>query len=126
MSKSRILIIEDDADIREAFNDLLTSDGYEVVTAINGQEGIDCLRKDPGFSLIFLDLMMPVKDGFQFRKEQMEDHQIAHIPVVIMSADGHVEEKRARTSAEAYLRKPIDISDVLDTAKKYARPSTGK
>ncbi len=125
MAKSRILIIEDDADIREAFTDLLTSDGYEVVTANNGQEGIDHLRKDAGFSLIFLDLMMPVKDGFQFRKEQLEDKTISHIPVVIMSADGHIEEKQATTGAKEYLRKPIDITDILDTAKKYTQSSRG-
>jgi CheY-like chemotaxis protein len=115
-----ILVVEDDQDISESFRDLLEAEGYSVTLVSNGQEAIDTLKAHSIHpSVIFLDLMMPIKDGFQFREEQMSDLELQKIPVVIMSADGHVQEKLLRTKATTYLKKPLAIETVLTIAKRF-------
>jgi CheY-like chemotaxis protein len=120
MTCGQILIIEDDRSISEALSELLQSEGYSVVTAFNGQEGLDLLVKSPVLPrVILLDLMMPVKDGFQFRDEQLRNPKIAGVPVVVMSADGHVQEKKARIGALDYIRKPVDVETYLKVVARF-------
>jgi CheY-like chemotaxis protein len=68
-----LLLVEDDADIREALSGLLAMEGFLVIGLPNGREALDWLRKSPRPELILLDLMMPVMDGWQFRVAQKED-----------------------------------------------------
>lgn len=110
-----ILLVEDDHDIRDSMVELLTDAGYGVATAGNGAEALAYLAAQPRPHLILLDLMMPVMDGFTFREEQQKNADWSRIPVVVMSADGHVIEKQARTGAADYLKKPVDIDDLLHT-----------
>jgi CheY-like chemotaxis protein len=120
MSK-RVLIVEDDPDIRMSMIELLEDAGYGVSGAVNGAAALGILKLDSGFDLIILDLMMPVMDGFEFRSRQKADVQISGIPVIVMSADGHVSEKMKRASVEDYVKKPVDISSFLETiARKLA------
>jgi CheY-like chemotaxis protein len=116
----RILVVEDDQYIRESLKDLLESEGYIVSCAVNGQDALDELARSEVPALILLDLMMPVKDGFQFRNEMARNPAWANVPIVIMSADGHVHEKLVRIRAHAYLKKPVEIDDVLEVAAKFA------
>ncbi len=113
-----ILIIEDDHVISASLKEVLEENDYQVLTAPNGLEALKLLKTSDHPSLILLDLMMPIMDGFQFRENQLADHLIKHIPVVVMSADGHVAEKKAKTSAQAYLKKPLDIYDLLELIEK--------
>lgn len=113
--RKRILIVEDDLDIRDSLVELLEDSGYAVETASNGQEGLDVLQSSVTPDLILLDLMMPIKDGFAFRSEQLGMPQFAQIPVIIMSADGQVKEKTAQTQCAAYIRKPLEIDYFLQT-----------
>lgn len=116
-----ILIVEDDEDIRTNLQLLLESEGYVVQLAQNGQAGIDFLRGAKTLpNLIVLDLMMPIMDGFQFRENQLKDPRIADVPVIVMTADGHVEDKQRRTAAKLLLRKPVDIDVILEAVAKYA------
>lgn len=115
-TRKQILVIEDDKDILEVLKDLLESEGYQVVTAENGQEGLDRLnaaRSLPG--LILVDLMMPIMDGFQFREQQKQHPKYKHIPVVVMSADGQVEQRKERVGVRVFLKKPLDMDVVLKT-----------
>ncbi|HXH75599.1 MAG TPA: response regulator [Bacteriovoracaceae bacterium] len=115
MSKN-ILIVEDDEAIRFSMIDLLEMESYEVHSCDNGQKALDYLASCSKLpDLILLDLMMPVMDGFAFCERQIKDAAISHIPVIIMSADGHVKEKQNKTHSFAYLRKPLDIDCVLQT-----------
>jgi signal transduction histidine kinase len=112
----RLLLVEDDGELRGSLTELLHSDGYDVVEASNGVEALDRLRKIPAPDLILLDLMMPVKDGWQFRVEQKRDPAIAAIPVVAFSAD---DTPKARAiDAEAYIRKPFQYPALLDTVRR--------
>lgn len=117
-----ILLVEDDEDIRRNMKSLLEDEGYRVELAENGQLALDYLNSSPKLpAMIILDLMMPVMDGFQFRQIQQGDARLGHIPVAIMTADGHIDEKRLRTRANAALRKPADIEDILDVVSRLTK-----
>jgi signal transduction histidine kinase len=108
-----LLVIEDDADIREALDGLLSTEGFRVTGCSNGLEALEVLRASPKPDLILLDLMMPIMDGWQFRVAQKDDPELATIPVLALSADSTA--KAAAIDAEAYLRKPVDYDTLIDT-----------
>lgn len=101
----RILLVEDDKDLREAVCDTLADGGYEVVTATDGSDGLRLVREIRP-DVIVLDLMMPNLDGWQFRLAQRRDPMIAMIPVIAMSASSSA--TAAAIDADAFLRKPLD------------------
>jgi CheY-like chemotaxis protein len=114
----RILVVDDDADIREALVCTLQAGGYRADGAGNGREALDQLRRDDRPQLILLDLMMPVMDGWQFRQAQRQDPDLAPIPVVIISAD--IQNRAAYLGAADYLRKPFDWDNLLATVERYS------
>jgi CheY-like chemotaxis protein len=111
----RILVVDDDASIRESLADLLDDEGYRVKTATNGAEALTLLRLPGGFRpcLILLDLMMPVMNGHEFYVEQQSDPALADIPIVVISADGNLARKASAFGGE-YLSKPVRLETVLD------------
>jgi len=119
----RILVVEDDADIRETLSLILQDEGYQVGEASNGQEALDQLRHGSHADLIVLDLMMPIMDGWQFRREQERDPELAAIPVVVVSADGSIHQKAKSIGAIDYVKKPIDLSTLLDMVNRYVARS---
>ena len=115
----KILVIEDDDDIRRNLHELLESEGFATISASNGKEALDLLSKESTLpDLILLDLMMPIMDGFQFRENQKIVPRIAQIPVVVMTAASHAEEKKNRLGAVACITKPFDIDLALQTIAK--------
>jgi len=115
-----ILIVEDDDDIREAMSAFLEAEGYPVIQARNGDEALRTLRSsERRFCLVLLDLFMPVKDGWEFRTEQLGDPAIASVPVVVVSADRSATEKAANLGAVDCMVKPIDFSHLLDTVASH-------
>jgi CheY-like chemotaxis protein len=112
----KILIVEDDIDIRESLRELLELEGYPIAVAANGQEALDVLAREPlgSVGLILLDLMMPVKDGISFRVEQKADPRLAPIPVVVMSADRSAAQKVGHLGVDACLRKPVELERLLE------------
>jgi CheY-like chemotaxis protein len=117
--KKRILVVEDDQYIRDSLAELLQDEGYSVSVARDGQEGLDALAQTTLPDLILLDLMMPVKDGFQFRAEQRQDPRLAKIPVVIFSADTGVNQPHAQFEGAAILKKPVDLDALLSMVKQF-------
>lgn len=116
---AKLLVVEDDADIRRNLKRLFESEGYSVEIAENGKIALEALMNSADLpSVIILDLMMPIMDGFEFREEQEKIARISSIPVVIMTADGHIDEKKMRTKASAALKKPADAVIILDTVAK--------
>lgn len=94
---------------------LLELDGYHVVTAADGVEGLEQLRNGLQPMAILLDLCMPRMDGFQFRSVQKQEAHLAAIPVVIYSAQLHSEERLADLSPAAYFEKPLDVDRLRHT-----------
>ena len=118
-TKKTILIVEDDHVISSTLAELLEDSGYGALTAYNGAEALLALRVHAKPGLILLDLMMPIMDGLQFREAQLADPAMYDIPVVVMSADVNMLEKRSKLSAKDYLRKPLDIYKLLDVIEKH-------
>jgi CheY-like chemotaxis protein len=117
----KILIVEDDVYIHGVLRELLEAEGHSVVSAFNGQQALDVLANlESNPSLILLDLMMPVKDGFEFRKEQIADPKIAKVPVVVMSAYGTAHVNKEKLSVSAYLKKPVDLAEILQVIDKWS------
>jgi CheY-like chemotaxis protein len=108
-----ILVIEDDAGVRESLVGILEDEGCSVVTARNGQEAIECLATHPPPRLILIDLMMPIMDGFKFRAAQLKDPAIATIPTVVLSAARDGKEQARALGVQGYLQKPIALDDLL-------------
>ncbi len=114
-----VLIVEDDADIRDALAEILRDEGYEVVGAGHGQDALTHLRGGGRPALILLDLMMPVMNGWQFREAQVADATLAAIPVVVISADGAAAREAVHIGADAFLQKPIELEELLVTVARY-------
>ena len=115
-----VLVVEDDFAIRSNLRLLLSAAGYAVQQAKNGQEALNIMQTQHELpTLVLLDIMMPVMDGWQFRKHQIKDQRLAAIPVIVMTADGHAEQKSLELEAQGYVRKPIDIDSFLDLVAKF-------
>ena len=113
---TRILLVEDDADIREVLAGMLRDEGFHVSCSTNGREALGHLHHGPPPDVIVLDLMMPVMDGWQFRLEQKKDPMLASIPVVAMSADASA--KAEAIDVDAYVRKPLEFNNLLARIRK--------
>jgi CheY-like chemotaxis protein len=118
--RRRILLVEDDDEIREALTDVLEQQGYQVEGARNGREALEMLHDHEAPRLILLDLMMPVMDGWQFRHAQLEDPQIARIPVVVLSAMANLRARGADLHAAECLAKPVDVDYLLEAVSRYS------
>jgi CheY-like chemotaxis protein len=116
----RILIVEDDADIRELMKIFLEADGYRVDLAADGLEALEELEAGPRPALILLDLMMPRMDGEQFMK-QLQASGFARIPVVIMSGHSAAKRKAEELKAASCLMKPFEADDLLKTVRRFTR-----
>ena len=114
-----ILIVDDHQDMREALETFLMSMGCTVVTASEGEEGLDRLRGGLRPCLILLDLMMPKLDGWQFRQAQLADPNLASIPVIAVSAYYALREQAAASGIEAVLPKPIDPDKLVGLVARY-------
>ncbi|HEX6289579.1 MAG TPA: response regulator [Herpetosiphonaceae bacterium] len=118
-----ILIVEDEFVIRETLTEFLEEEGYTVAGAANGQEALSYLRSSQPPALILLDLMMPVMNGIQFLTEQQRDPSLALIPVVLLSADRHSQDKVLCSGPIEYLEKPVHLTSLLDTVERYCDPA---
>jgi CheY-like chemotaxis protein len=98
---------------------LLALEGYPTQTVANGRAALDYLRKGDFPDVILLDLMMPVMDGWEFRRRQREDPQLAALPVVVLSA---LDQSRAADlEGAAFLKKPLDFDRLLELVRQYCR-----
>ncbi len=111
----RILVIDDDSDIREVVGEALQFAGYEVTTARDGREGLIQARSFRP-TLILLDLMMPGMSGWEFRAAQLRDAALKAIPVVVVTALGTDPD----IQVEAVLAKPFRLEDLLDRVRGFA------
>jgi CheY-like chemotaxis protein len=115
-----VLIVDDDKELRDCLADLLEDEGYDVATAANGAEALAYLERHQRPSLILLDLMMPVMNGWQFRDRQLESADLAEIPVIVMTAHASPPEvERAMPGVEC-VAKPLSVSRFLTCIERLA------
>jgi len=120
-SEPRVLIVDDDLDIREALSDVLEDLGYGVLTAENGLEALTLLRNSTALpSAILLDLMMPILDGYGFLEECEKDAVLASIPVAIITA-GHGADPGRLPKRAPIVPKPLDVARLVSTLYRLRR-----
>jgi two-component system response regulator MprA len=112
-------VVDDDADILLSIALVLAGAGYEAQPTSNGAEALRQARENGRPCLFLLDLMMPGMNGWQFRAEQMQDPALADIPTVVMTGFPEAAEKATSLGAAAYLKKPIDLDELLDTVARF-------
>jgi CheY-like chemotaxis protein len=117
--RGSVLIVEDDPELLLSLSEVLQSEGFQVACARHGLEALGRLRGGARPSLILLDLMMPIMNGWQFRYEQRQDSDLAKIPVVVVSAKSDSQQHAAWLEADGYISKPIDLNLLLDTLHHY-------
>lgn len=116
---SEVLIVEDDTALREALGQVLTDEGYDLLSARDGLEAVNCLKKGHRPDVILLDLSMPVVNGWEFRMFQKRDPEIADIPVILITAGGYSREEVAWLEPSALIHKPLDLPMLLSVVRKY-------
>ena len=115
---TRILVIEDQPQMRTNLTLMLELNGYEVVAAENGEAGLQALQRIKP-DLILCDVMMPQLDGYGVLEALREDDETAGIPFIFLTAKGDKREQRngMRLGADDYLSKPVTEADLLDSVK---------
>lgn len=110
----KILVVDDESGLLRAVSYLLEKEGYEVVTATNGLQGLIKAQKDRP-DLIVLDVMLPGIDGFEVCSRLRADRQTQHIPIIMLSAKGQDSDRMTglRVGAAAYLTKPVKNASLL-------------
>jgi CheY-like chemotaxis protein len=112
-TRSCVLIVEDDPDLRDGLGEWLQAAGYPTALAANGQEALEYLHTHQAPCLVLLDLMMPVMDGCEFRQRQVKDPSLSKVPVVVLSALGPQRSSSLVPGVDAYLEKPVDFTKLL-------------
>ena len=117
----RLLLVDDDTDATEALADILSCRGYEVAIADNGVQALQSLQHGPPPDVLILDLSMPFMNGWELIRELGKSRELATIPVIVVSALGHLQS----VSAHARLSKPIDLEALLRILGNLVKPSPG-
>jgi CheY-like chemotaxis protein len=115
-----VMLVEDDDETREALATVLEEACYQVLRAENGAKAWDLLQNHGGdCNLILLDLMMPIMNGWDFRRKQKGSSEFSAIPVVLMSAGGHIASSCADLDASDYVSKPVEVAELLKKIQRY-------
>jgi len=125
--RPKILLIDDDFDLVKVMRGALESEGYEVIVAYNGKEGIEKAKKEKP-DLVVLDIVMPVADGFTFADQFRKDPSLAKTPVLALTSfsgvlgrqdtSGVEEHIRIAFELAEYVRKPLKPKDLVAKVKQ--------
>ena len=111
--KRNVLIVDDELINREILGNILSQE-YTVSYADNAKDALEKLaEKDSSYSLVLLDLLMPVMDGFQFLQKRSEDEALKRIPVIVMTSEKESEVRSLKLGAEDFIKKPFDMPEVV-------------
>jgi CheY-like chemotaxis protein len=119
VSAALVLVIDDDSSVRETLRSVLEDEGFRAATARDGADALAWLRTASELpTVILLDLMMPVMDGWAFRAAQRRDARLAAIPTIVLTA--HAEGRSAGIDVEQILKKPVSLEHLLSALEGYA------
>ncbi|OGC92415.1 MAG: DNA-binding response regulator [candidate division Zixibacteria bacterium RBG_16_53_22] len=131
MTKTNILVVEDDADILELVKYNLSREGYQVATATTGEEALKSARSKQ-FDLILLDLLLPGIDGLELCRIMKHDSKIAHVPIIMVTAKGEEADIVAglELGADDYMTKPFSprvlLARVRAVLRRRSEPTADK
>ena len=113
----RILMIDDDREMGTLGRLILEREGFEVVSAFSGVEGLEILRQDDKIDLVLLDIMMIGMDGWQVLDTIKDDEQLSHLPVIMLTARHYLEDESETSNYadkfDGYIVKPFVVRDLL-------------
>jgi CheY-like chemotaxis protein len=109
---TRVLVVDDDDELRQSLCDLLEAEGLEAAGVASGQAALAALGRPRCPDVIVLDLMMSDMNGWQFREAQLRDRRIARIPVIVATASRNLAEQPI--AADAILLKPFSLERLLE------------
>ena len=115
-----ILIVDDETDIIEILQFVLEAEGYECITATDGEEGLK-LAKEASPDLIILDVMMPKINGYKISRLLKYDSKYKNIPILMITARSQEEDRviGEETGADEYITKPFKVDYVVEKVKNY-------
>jgi two-component system, chemotaxis family, chemotaxis protein CheY len=120
MEHGHVLVIDDDADLRESIGVMLAAAGHSFATANDGVEGLAHLRAGTRRPcVVVLDLMMPRMSGFELRTVMKADPDLANIPVIVVTGAGPLADRRSSELDAEILRKPFEVSVLLDAVARH-------
>jgi len=109
-----ILIVDDEADIRDSLEEYFVEEGYSVATAADGAQGLAVLQRGELPCLVILDLLMPVLDGNEMYQRMRADPRLAAIPVIISTSD-----PRRAPAGVLTLKKPVSLARLLAAVAQH-------
>ena len=129
--KTRILLVDDDGDLRRSLGEALEDAGYAVTASPNGHDALVAMRAGPLPDVILLDLLMPIMNGWQFCKAKQADPATAPIPVIAMSAAVSRDPKSPYyIEVEDFIAKPLELDELLSKlapwSARSAQPAQGQ
>ena len=121
-----VLVVDDDATIRRLLQITLETEGFAVLTAADGNEGLQRAKND-GPDLVLLDIMMPGMDGLQVCHTLKNDPECKDMPIVLLSAkaQSHDVELGMRVGADDYITKPPDLIDLVERIRRLLPEKAG-
>lgn len=122
MSKKRILIVDDEQDLVFGLKMHLEKNDFEVLTAKDGQEGLDKVRREKP-DVIVLDLMLPKLDGYKVCRMLKFDEKYKHVPVIMLTARVQKNDEKLgyEVGADAYMTKPYDAQELVKKIRKLLK-----
>ncbi len=120
--KKKILVVDDESHIVKMVESRLQANGYEVISAADGDEGLKLARSESP-DLIILDLMLPKLDGYKICRMLKFDEKYRHIPVIMFSARAQETDRKLgmETGADAYIVKPFKSEEMLAKIRELLR-----
>lgn len=121
MSSNRILIVEDEPNIVESLRFILERADYDVHSVSNGRAALERLREQP-FSVVVLDIMLPGMNGLDVLRAVRQDSKLAHLPVIVLTAKGQTQDRRAAVEigANSFITKPYSNTEVVKRVGEFA------
>jgi CheY-like chemotaxis protein len=110
----KVLVVDDEREIRESLEEFLLDEGYDVDVAADGAEALNLLHREPPPCVVILDLIMPVLTGNEVYSRMRKDARLSKIPVIVSTSDP----SRA-PGGNPVLKKPVNLDRLLDTVNRY-------
>lgn len=122
-SEQNVVVIEDDADTRDAIREVLEAEGYRVTDYGEGGAALAALERSAAPKLIVLDLMMPGLNGWQFLECRRCRDELASVPVLVLSADSRAARDPRSLHGAAFLPKPVSLDELICVVRRLIETS---